>query len=368
MPAEAAYVWQRRWTPAVEQAVQLQAPTLDGLLLLAAEISWQGGEAVLHRVHPTDTPQPAGWVVRVDVPPLGVDPVEALAPLLGELATAHPDAIEIQLDLDVPTRRLAEHVRWVRALEAQIDPVPLTITTLPTWLASPSFPELIAAADGYVLQLHWIHPGDPPRLLDPGARQHVERAARLGRPLSVALPTHGYQIVTGPDGRRLGLAAEQGHASAPEGGTVSELRADPARIAALVRSWRQDRPAALSRIVWFRLPTEQDRHAWAAETLATVRTGAVPRPTPRLEVRPDPSGAYTLTLHNDGDDVLPLPPIVVEAEIQLADGIGPWRWSAPEGRFLPRPAPGLRPGQSRIVGWIRSTAPPTAIPLGDPPG
>lgn len=366
LPPEAAYVWQRSWTPAVEEAVRRQAPGLDGLLLLAAEISWQGSTAQIHQVQPTLVPRRAGWVVRVAVPPPGVDPLEVLAPLFGALAQAHPDALELQLDLDVPTRRLAEHARWVAQLEALIEPVPLTVTTLPTWLSSPAFPELISAADGYVLQLHWIHPGDPGQLLDPDALEHTERAARLQRPLSVALPTYGYQLVTGPDSSLLGLSAEQGHASAPKGGSVTRLRADPARVAGLLRSWSRDRPAALSRILWFRLPTGQDQHAWSAQTLATVRAGRIPRPQPRLQLRSEPGGSLTLILHNDGDDDLPLPRIEVGARALLADGLGAWRWSAPEHSFLPAPARALRPGRSQLVGWLRSETIPTVTLHGPP--
>jgi hypothetical protein len=345
---QGVYVWQQQWTGAVHRAVAERATPFDASWWLAAEVSWPGGEARIQRV---DLPPTAGarLVVRVAVPPPGVDPVPALRELLDELDDGHP--AELQLDLDQPTARLATYATWVAALERAVDPTPLTVTTLATWLDAPDdFAALIGAADGYVLQLHWLDLDHPESLLDPAAVAHVSEAASYGAPFRAALPTYRYQLTRGPGGRALGLAAEQGTLSAPRGGDVLDVGADPAEVAALVRALEADAPAELAGLTWFRLPVDGDTAAWSWATLEAVRRGRVPQPSARVEPTLEPGGSTTLTLHNDGDAALRLPALSVGPGVTLADGVNGYRWSG--GRFTP-PAGSLAPGEARVVGWVR---------------
>jgi hypothetical protein len=356
---EHAYVWQRQWTEPVARAVEERGPTFSRLLLLAAEIRWEQHQARIDRVA-LPACEGAGLVVRVAVPP--TDPVPTLAELLPALIGSCPGLAELQLDLDIPTRRLSEYAGWVRALEAQIEPVPLTVTALPTWLADRAFAELALAADGYVLQLHWLPPEQGP-LLDPDARAHLEQAARLGRPLRVALPAHGYERVLDAQGRAVGVAAEQGRASAPPGGEVVRVRAEPDAVAALVASLQADRPAALQQLVWFRLPTDQDRLAWSWPTLQAVRQGRQPRALPRVSARQD-GQSWTVILHNDGEDDLPLPALQLPEDLRLAGGVGTFSWSARLRSLVPAGGEPLRPGEERVVGWVSSEEPPVISVVG----
>jgi hypothetical protein len=352
---EHAYVWQRQWTEPVRRAVLERGPSFGRLLLLAAELDWERERARLVRVAlPACSGE--GLVVRVAVPP--ADPVPALAELLSELIETCSPA-ELQLDLDIPTRRLAEYAGWVRSLERQVDPVPLTVTALPTWLDDPAFRALIEAADGYVLQVHWLQPAPGP-LLDPSAREHLEQAAQLGRPLRLALPTYGYQRVLDAQGRALGVVAEQGRARSP-----SEIvRAEPAEVAALVDSLRRDRPAELQGLVWFRLPVDSDELAWSWPTLQAVREGREPRALPRVSLQQD-GPSWTVRLHNDGEDDLPLPVLQAPAEVQLAGGVGPYSWSVGLHRLVPAGGEPLRPGAERVVGWVAGPEAPV-ISVGEP--
>ena len=348
---QAVYVWQHQWTPPVHRAVAERGAAFDASWWLAAEVSWSGGEARIQRVDLPATPG-ARLVVRVAVPPAGVDPVPPLRALFDELAAGHP--AELQLDLDQPTARLSGYATWVGQLERAVDPTPLSVTTLATWLDAPdAFAAVVGAADGYVLQLHWLDLDHPETLLDRDALAHVAQAAAFGAPFRVALPTYPYQLARGPDGRARGLAAEQGTLSAPIGGDVVRVGADPAEVAALVRALEAERPAELQGLAWFRLPVDGDTEAWSWATLEAVREGRAPRPAARVDPTADPGGSLTLTLHNDGDGELPLPAVAVGPGVTLADGVNGYRWSGT--RFAP-PLGTLAPGDARVVGWVRGDA------------
>ncbi len=349
-----AYVWQRVWSPAVRQAVAQS--DFDALTVLAAEVAWSDGAAVTVIETPT-LPPGTTLAIRVAVPP--GDPTGTLAPLIADLIAAHPEAAAIQLDMDLPTARLASYADWLTRLGAGC-PLPLEITALPTWLSSPAMPALADAADRLILQVHWLDPSDPDHLLDPDAAAHLAAADRLGRPLSAALPAYGYQLALDDNGGLVGIVAEQG--SAPGG---RELMADPAAVAALVADLTADRPAHLTGLHWFRLPVEGDRRAWPPQTLAAVRQGRTPVSAGELTLTED-DGALTLTLHSTGEATLPPPEVVVEGAVMAADGLGGWRWSPGQGRLLPEHAAPLRPGASVVVGWIRPLAEPPVVRLSPP--
>ena len=351
-----AYVWQRVWTDAVREAVAARGPGFGRLHVLAAELERdpQADPEVERGLTLTEiahgAPPGSGLVFRCGQLPNPAERLTArLVPIIARALAARPDTPEVQLDVDAPTRRLREYAAVVRALRATLPPeVALTVTAAPAWLDDPGMAELAAAADGFVLQLHWLHrERGEIVLLDPDAAAHVEAAARLGRPFRAALPAHGYRVAV--DGAAIHVAAET---SAADPGTI-EVRPDAAAVAALVRGWSVRHPAELQGIVWFRLPTDQDELAWAWPTLEAVRRGVVPRGVARVALADD-GGAWTVTVHNDGDGDLVLPALAAPDAV-LADGAGGYRWA--DGRLVPAEGGTLRPGQARIVGWVRPAGP-----------
>ncbi len=360
-----AYVWQHVWTDPVRQAVQ--ESDFEGLVVLAAEVSWLGKQPQTRIIETGPLPPSTALAVRVQVPPDGFDPTEVLADLLLDLRQSHPNAGELQLDMDLPTRRLPEYGDWLQALTRF---GPLSFTALPTWLDDPHLAEVVEAADGWVLQVHWLQPPSSPQdvqpLLASDAADSVERAAHLGRNFQVALPTYGYQLAFDADGKLRGVAAEQGDLQIPDGGTTVELMADPASVAALVAGWQSDRPPELDGLCWFRLPVQGDRRVWPAETLAAVRAGRTPVAVAEVELRREDQ-AWTVVLSNSGEAPLPLPPIELGAYL-MADALGPY--SLRSQRLIPHPgAPALPPNHDLAIGWVLATSPPNAhvVPTPDPP-
>ena len=339
--------------------------------------------------------QPVGFAVRVRAFPgevsVGREPFPTLRAVLAELCAAADAAglrpAEIQVDFDCPTARLRGFAGWLRALQAAFPGRRFSFTALPAWLRARDFAPLAAVTGDYVLQVHWLEKpgpdGHPPATLcDPAlARAAVGRAARLGTPFRVALPTYGYRLVLDARGRMLAGAGEGSTlevALPPPGGAIRTLMADPAALADLVRGWQARRPAALRGVIWYRLPVTGDRLNWTARTLRAVAAGRTPRPG--LAVRCVPAadgGPWELRLCNDGDADAPLPGAVAVrcASVPLAaDGVGgftlqPGEDAPQELGFTPRPQPGeaartLPAGTSLVFGWVRlpDAAPGTAGP------
>ena len=383
LPQE-AYVWQRSWGPEVRSAVR-QTQDLAGLIALAAEVDLSArpprvAQVALDAEALRSTGKPLGLAIRIGRfsskgrgRSLDPDSVAFLAALAGRIAAqARVQGLplhEIQLDYDCPESRLGEYPALVKAVKAAVAPLPVTITALPSWLQQPrDFAALIAVTDDYVLQVHSL--AAPKRfdtaflLCDPeAARRAVEAAARFRRPFRVALPTYGYVVAFDQNGKILGLSAEGPLLSWPKSAMVSTARSDPAAMARLVRTWTAGRPAELTGLLWYRLPSATDRLNWPWPAFRAVMAGRSPRPGLRADVRTPETGLMEIDLVSTGEADAPWPsPVDIHwtgASLLAADGLAGYRLTR-EGEQkirLRRPATAwdrpLRPGERRQVGWMR---------------
>ncbi|MEO6742166.1 MAG: DUF3142 domain-containing protein [Chthoniobacteraceae bacterium] len=376
-----AYVWQRDWTPAVSAAIRQAAPKLDGFVVLGAEISWKDGKPNVLR-------PPVDWaVLRESGKPIGIAmrtapftestaaPEERTRLFSGTAKSLIEDArqhgvtcAEFQVDYDCPKKRLAEYRAWLAPLRDAVKPIPLVITTLPSWLGESEMGRLVAVADGFVLQVHSVptkNEGERVALCDPErARRWVAQAGKLGRPFSVALPT--YSALTGYDaeGRSLGMATDGVQPAWPPGTRVVEFDSDAEESARLIAGWRAGHPAAMERIAWYRLPVEGKRN-WRWPTFSAVLEGRAP--AHKLEVFTGDENPADVSLANRG-----------EAEERLDMGVI-IRWDGPapvaaealrgwsvsqtehEARFTrtAETMPRLLPDRRREIGWLRFDARPS---------
>ncbi|HSF39584.1 MAG TPA: DUF3142 domain-containing protein [Thermoanaerobaculia bacterium] len=376
-----AYVWQRSWTPSVREAVA-EARGFAGIVVLAAEVDFRGAAPRVVRV-PLAGPslrasgRPVGVAVRVlsfpgrfgDDPRLGQSLAKLARSLLAEAKAQGLPVSEIQIDYDCPESKLDDYRGLLPVLREAVAPVPVVITALPAWLSQKrAFGELMAAADGTVLQVHSLSPPRGPDerivLCDPeAAREWVEAAARFGRPFRVALPTYGYAAAFDRNGTLLGLSAEGPRLSWPQGVRVETARSDPAAMAGLVRGWTADRPPELTGLLWYRLPVPEDRLNWTAPTLAAVMAGREPRAALRGVSREPEPGLVEIDLVNVGDGEAPWPsPVRVRWSYDTflaADGLGGYRVRRRGDReiLLERTGSSSRPGERRVVAWLRFSAP-----------
>ena len=374
------YIWQRAWTPAVVAAVQSSSPARSADVVLAAEASFRAGQLRIVKVSVdyaalNSAGRPAGLALRIGPYSGSFATNDAMATQLADLAAGLMDdwknhghsPSELQIDFDCAESHLAGYRHWIEAIGRKVEPTPVTITVLPSWLNSSAFAPLARLAPNYVLQVHSLRRPTsvdaPMNLCDSdAARKAVERAGKIGVPFRVALPTYGYFVAFDAGGQFVGLSAEGPSLDWPADTRIRTLRADPAAMAALIRQWTNDRPSSMTGIIWYRLPVAGDTLNWRTATLTAVMGGRAPMPSLHARViRTEPSLAE-IWLDNDGDADAPLnvqvavhcPPDTIAA----SDALGGFEkddavpqlvfraGSSSNNEFLP-------PGDRRAIGWVR---------------
>jgi len=377
-----AYVWQRSWNSSVRDAIHLYGSQFDRLVALKAEVSWKSGQPQLVRVLiDYETLRTAhtsvGFALRIGPYPGPFSSDDSASRFLSELAAAsiaeakanQLALTELQIDFDCAESKLDGYRIWVEALRQKISPLPLVITALPAWLNQPAFKRLIAAVDGYVLQVHSLErpksPDAPFKICDPAAAQRaVERAAQLGSPFRVALPTYGYVIAYDRQGHFIGLSAEGPRKSWPEDAQLREVQTNPKEVAELVQGWSTNRPAALKAIIWYRLPISEDTLNLRWPTLAAMMAGRSPRESLRVETRRVESGLVEVSLENNGElDLSSRLAIEVrwsrEGGMRLVAGDGLRGFELVEGgpatvQLQTKSQPCRLPaGEKQVIGWLR---------------
>ena len=360
---QGAYVWQRHWTPALEAAIGQAEDLVDAWHVLAAEIRNGAAAPVaadLQRLAASS--RPVVPVFRIEGRLERRDHARVVTRVV-EIADAWRraglDPKTIEIDYDSPTAHLADYADFLDRLRQAAPPgTAITITALPTWLDSSALDAVLARVDEPVLQVHGV---DNPRhrLFDPAlARTWVDAfAVRSPKPFRVALPAYGSRVVWNADFQMVAVESETPMLA---GGTAVTLTVPPNEVADFLAELRRDRPAHLAGIVWFRLPTADDRQAWSLPSWRAVASG---RPiTLRLHAVASPAetpGMLDLALVNDGEVDVSLPRrILLPSSCGLADGVNGYGLSAaPGGKALDRLRDGLLPVHARrIIGWARCDA------------
>jgi hypothetical protein len=362
LPSE-VYVWQRVWTPALLDAIDRHRDTLTGIRVQALAVPGRGGTRTIavpltalaaRRV-------PVRAVIRIEGQRLLEDGA-ALIAMITALSRQWPaqgiDLRGVEIDYDCATARLPRYGEWLALLRRELPAnVPLSITALPSWLASESLATTLAPVQQVVLQVHGV---DDPH----GALFDTARAAgwvatwsrRTKTPFIVSLPTYATRAAFDAGGI---LVAIESEATIAHAGVASrELVADPRAVAALVDALDRERPARLEGLIWFRLPLPGDRRTWRDTTLAAL----LARDLPPRRWRTTLHDARDVVLHNDGalDEVLPAR-IAIDGDCDAGDGVGGYTLTTGESgtHALRRDADGvwIRAGNSRILGWLHCREP-----------
>jgi hypothetical protein len=374
-----AYVWQRAWTEPVRQAVVAHGSAFERLIVLKAEVSWHGDKPQLVQVpidYPTlvKTKRPIGLALRIGPYAGSFDRTAPSATYLADLAgklvaeakSTGLAPIEMQLDFDCASSKLGGYRIWVEVIRKRIAPVPLVITTLPSWLEQPTFKTLVSAADSYVLQVHSL---ERPKSFDATyslcepevARRAVDKAAQVGVPFRVALPTYGYVIAFDQNGRFVGLSAEGTAKSWPANVRLKEIRANPLEMAEVVQGWSSNSPRSLESIIWYRLPVAGDILNWRWPTLSAILESRFPRKSVRAESYRVEPGLTEIKLVNDGElDISSRLAVQTRwsgARLVAGDGLRGFEMTeqtSSSARFNTGVQPHRLPaGDSYVIGWLR---------------
>jgi hypothetical protein len=349
---------------------------VDGVVVLGAEIVWTGKAPEIVRASINweklkAQGKPFGVAVRVApfAGPFGTDDtatrllVDLTKSLLSEAAEHGAQVGEVQLDFDCAQKNLRNYRGWLRSLRPVVHPVRFVITTLPAWLDDSEFVPLVREADGYVLQVHSVprsRSGGRSNLCDSvWARKWVTKAARLGLPFSVALPTYRCTAGYDPAGKFLGAAMDSVQPAWPPDTRILEFSTDADQMAALVQAWQQSRPPQLKELIWYRLPVATDMRNWSWATLAAVMSGR--KPLHRLEVSQEGENPIDLSIVNVGeaDEQLDVAVTVIWKNNALvsADSLTGWNVDVTGERAIFSTAPGystrLAPGGKCKIGWLR---------------
>ncbi len=419
-----AYVWQRRWTPALSDALR-QAKEIRVWRVLAAQNDASGHlhPVAVDRAALAATGKAAVLVIRIDGQLAHWDEATLLADTLALVAAwkipaspATPTAptttasstvplAGIEIDHDCATARLPAYANFLAALHRQLDQLdpalPLSITALPTWLESNDLEKALAHVDEAVLQVHAVsHPREG--LFDPARAQDWAHAfaRRTEKPWRIALPTYGSRVRWEKDGdgegsgknvsKIVSIASEAD--SLTSGGAFDEeaveLSASPQTVATFLNTLETSRPRHLAGIVWFRLPTADDRRAWSLSTWRAVLRGqpltpqlrvrlaaaemtkvpeatnsssssrsgtALPETVPPIAAAP-PATTYHILLENTGEIDAPLPArIDIAAGCSFADAVNGYTLERAAQTFslLRTDAAILRAQRQRVIGWLR---------------
>ena len=378
---QSVYVWQRVWSPPVVETVNAHATNFAETVVLAAEVSWKNQMPSVTRVavdYPTlaKLHTPIGLALRLgpfhgDLAknPLAVNVLAGVAAsLLTAARTNHVAPVELQIDFDCATARLADYHVWLTELQHRLAPLPVTITALPAWLDSPAFAPLAAAASNYVLQVHSLEKpmslDRPFTLCDPvAARRAVARAGELGVPFRVALPTYTYLVAFGTNGRFAGLSAEAPKTDWPAGTQVRAMSADPLALCAMMQNWATNRPSALRGVIWYRLPVNVDNLNWRWATLGAIVQGRVPREQFHAAARRVEPGLVEISLVNSGElDISSRLAVVVRwsgARFVAGDGLAGFELAESDDSAARLNSPlsfRLPAGEKLVIGWLRFDA------------
>ena len=369
------YLWQRDWTPAVVDALGEASRQMNGVVILGAEINLAGRKpSVVKATIDWDAMkrQAGHCAIALRVAPFAGpfrsddESAQAIVDLTKQLlneARGHGVEIEeFQFDFDCAQKNLASYRTWLRTLKPIVRPARFVVTVLPAWLESSEFLQLVREADGYVLQVHSvpISAGATETLCDPRlAKKWVAKAARLGLPFSMALPTYRCAAGYGPDGKLLSVAMDSIQPIWPPGTRVLEFGANADEIAALVNDWQKARPPELRELIWYRVPIATDTRNWRWATLSAVMAGRLPEH--KIDIVQDGENPVDLSIFNAGEADEQLSADVTATwsgtELTAADALSGWNVRSENGRavFNVTASRGLRlpPGSTRKIGWLR---------------
>ena len=370
------YLWQREWNAAVTEAMAEADQRLDGIVVLGGEIVWEQKSAKfirasIHWEALSRMTKPVALGLRVapfNGPFLSDDATirsirDAIMSLADEALRRRVQLSEFHLDFDCAQKKLAGYRVWLQTLRPGIRPLPLIITTLPSWLGESEFTELLHEVDWYVLQVHSVpihDAGDRASLLEDSlARRWVGRAASLGSPFSVALPTYRCLAGYNAAGALYGVAMDSVQPAWPPNTRVLELSANANEIAKLVQDWQSDRPAGLRELLWYRLPVKSDTRNWRWPTLAAVMAGR--KPTRKFNVLNEGENPVDFFLENAGESDNGFDGQVVvtwsDSALIASDALPGWTCRVEDRRAIFTPSPAtprrLSPGGKRGIGWLR---------------
>jgi hypothetical protein len=353
------YVWQRQWTPAHEAALKGSRADFSTLRVLALQAFPQSGWSRA-RIDPAlleGDGRPLIAVIRLDGQLESLDQEQVTAQIqevLGEWQGKGLNLSGVEIDHDAGNARLPTYRKFLVHLRAVLPAsLPLSITALPSWLDSSELPGLLSTVDSSVLQVHAV--SDPRSgLFDPdqATKWAVAWSRITSKPFYLALPAYGVALLPGASG----APVVESEVTLERGGARRELLADPRQLSKLGSQLRNDPPAHLAGLIWFRLPLANDRRSWSLTTLRAVARGDALDSRLVLQLSAQ-TGLYDISLDNQGnlDSAWPKRLTLAVRGCEGADALAGYALQqGPDLLTFTRLREGrIAAGGQRAIGWAR---------------
>ncbi|MEJ5057212.1 MULTISPECIES: DUF3142 domain-containing protein [unclassified Pseudomonas] len=353
------YIWQRQWTPGHDAALRDSRADFSTLRVLALQAFPQAGWSRA-RIDPLllkRDGRPLIAVIRLDgqLPLLNKDEVTVqIQQVISDWQAQGLTLAGVEIDHDAGNARLTAYREFLTHLRVLLpSTLPLSITALPAWLDSSELPALLSTVDSSVLQVHAVN--DPRRgLFDAHqAQRWAEAWSRITtKPFYLALPAYGVALLPGASGAPI----VESEVVLDRGGERRELLADPQQLSKLGKELRNDPPAHLAGLIWFRLPLSNDRRAWSLTTLRAVARGDVLHS--RLALKLSSQGdLYDIAIRNEGnlDSAWPKRLTLVVQGCEGADALAGYALQQQPGllTFTRQRDGRIAAGAQRAIGWAR---------------
>ena len=390
-----AYIWQRQWTSSLDRAVIASASRVRAWRVLATEVEVDGRivESSPHLDVLARAAKPVIPVIRISGRRSDwnenerTDLIRRSQTLVHRWRDAGVDVAGVEIDYDCPTSSLRRYASFLSTLrQAHPRDVTVSITALPAWLDSAYLRDLLQQVDEAVLQVHAVeHPRaglfDRDRALAwARAWAEVSRISGVNRgnggnggngvPFRIALPTYGSRVTWARDDRITAIESESRTFADPASGR--EIFATPLDVTSFINTLRDEPPAHLAGLVWFRVPTAEDERAWSLETWHAVMDGRALSSGGEIDATVEPSaeipGLSDVYLHNRGAVDVMIPErvtITSPGMCEAADAVAPYAMEkrATEKRAMGKQAmaiefrrvsPRLLARDRRtLIGWVR---------------
>jgi hypothetical protein len=214
---------------------------------------------------------------------------------------------------------------WLTAVSSATNgSTPITVACPPRWLDDSNFAAAARASQGFVVQI-------PPGQTAADIQACAHRAAKWKFPFRPAINT---------------------------------ANADPAAMAQLIQSWKDQHPQNMTAILWSALAAD-DEPNWRWPTLHSVINGITPQPKLLVATRKLEPRLSEIDLINTGDaDATTAADVSVtwsDSDLDDAQALAGYqrqetgRYSQTLHAKQPALDKPLRPGERRAIGWVRLT-------------
>ena len=360
-----AYIWQRKWTPALLDAMHQSSPYIKKWRILVAEITPSGKMQTfpINLLALALAKKNIVLVIRINGQLTSWNPkqtIHDIAALIKTLALIKPQIKGIEIDHDCATSKLQGYISFLKNIRAldEINHKALSITVLPSWLKSPFLTPLLSLTDEAVLQVHSV--SDPKKGLI--NTQNVKKWLRAFDqispvPFSVALPTYSSVIAWNQKGKIIGIESEVRRSFSRKNSKT--IIADPELIFELITDLKKIHYQHLKGISWFRLPTKNDRRAWSVTTWISLLKGKkTPSQLEGIIINGYSNKTYDIHVVNTGDIDTILPQTVIVSSTTdhcyAADALKHYQYHQKKGTivFQRTEQAILKIHQRHIIGWV----------------